>query len=197
MSDVLTAVDADVAPLNISKIIEITEPFTEDESSYLPPWKIENDSLADWALRKIAAEKEELQRIKDIAQEQIDKINLKVEAAERRYENGTRFLTGKLGEYFATVPHKTTKTTESYRLLSGTLKLKKGGIQMEKDDDALVQYLWENGQDGMSKVTRKPNWAEYKKRLQVVDGAVIDTETGEAVSGVTAVEKPDEFKVEV
>ena len=41
-------------------------------------------------------------------------------------ENGTSYLTSCLADFFATVPHKETKTTEKYRLLSGTLTFKKG-----------------------------------------------------------------------
>ena len=63
-------------------------------------------------------EKAELDRIRELADAQIQKIEEKVAAAERRFQNGTRFLTGKLAEYFETVPHKTTKTKASVRLFN-------------------------------------------------------------------------------
>ena len=140
----------------------------ETEDAPRPAWRITDDGCADWACRKIAEEKAELTRIRELAEAQIARIEEKVAAAERRFENGTRFLTSKLAEYFETVPHKTTKTKASYRLLSGTLTRKFGGASMEKDDDKLVEFLKASGK-----------------------------ETGEIVDGVKAIEKPDTFSVDV
>lgn len=79
----------------------------ETESAPRPVWRITDDGCADWACQKIAEEKAELDRITALGESQIEKIQQRLDAAQRRYENGTRFLTGKLAEYFETVPHKT------------------------------------------------------------------------------------------
>ena len=117
----------------------------ETESAPRPAWRIADDGCAVWACRKIAEEKTELDRITALGESQIEKIQQRIDAAQRRYENGTRFLTGKLAEYFETVPHKTTKTKHSYRLLSGTLVKKIGGSTMKQDDDTLLAYLKASG----------------------------------------------------
>lgn len=169
----------------------------ETEDAPRPAWRITDDGCADWACRKIAEEKAELTRIKELAEAQIARIEEKVAAAERRFENGTRFLTSKLAEYFETVPHKTTKTKASYRLLSGTLTRKFGGASMEKDDDKLVEFLKASGNLDFIKTEEKPKWGEYKKRLEIMGGSVVDKETGEIVDGVKAIEKPDTFSVDV
>ena len=160
-------------------------------------WSIQDDSTADWAVEKIGIERAELERIKALADEQINRIMEKVQAAERRCENGTAYLTSKLAEYFGNVPHKKTKTTESYRLLSGTLKMKLGGVDMKQDDDRLLEHLKATGNTDMIQITEKPRWGEYKKRLTIAGSTVIDTETGEVVEGVEVIEKPDRFVVEV
>lgn len=141
--------------------------------------------------------KAELDRITSLADSQIEKIQQRVEAAQRRYENGTRFLTGKLAEYFETVPHKTTKTKHSYRLLSGTLVKKIGGRTMKQDDDALLAYLKASDNEDMIQTTEKPKWGEFKKRLEIVGGQIVDKTTGELVEGVQIIEKPDTFTVDV
>lgn len=169
----------------------------EDEDAPRPVWRITDDGCADWACRKIAEERAELARIRELAEAQIARIEEKLAAAERRCENGTRFLTSKLAEYFETVPHKTTKTKASYRLLSGTLTRKFGGVSMEKDDSKLVEFLKASGNLEFIKTEEKPKWGEYKKRLEIMGGSVVDTETGEIVEGVKAVEKPDTFTVDV
>ncbi len=169
----------------------------EETEGPRPAWRITDDGCADWACRKIAEEKAELDRIRELAEAQIQKIEEKLAAAERRYENGTRFLTGKLAEYFETVPHKATKTKESYRLLSGTLTRKYGGAQMKQDDAQLVQYLKDSGQLEFIKTEEKPKWGEFKKRLEIMGGSVVDKETGEIVEAVQIIEKPDTFSVDV
>lgn len=169
----------------------------EETEGPRPEWRITDDGCADWACRKIAEEKAELDRIRELAEAQIQKIEEKLAAAERRYENGTRFLTGKLAEYFETVPHKATKTKESYRLLSGTLTRKYGGAQMKQDDAQLVQHLKDSGQLEFIKTEEKPKWGEFKKRLEIMGGSAVDKETGEIVEGVQIIEKPDTFSVDV
>lgn len=161
------------------------------------PFRIADDGVADWAVRKIAEERAELARIQALADDQIARIMEKVEAAEKRCENGTSFLTAKLMEYFDTVPHKTTKTTHSYRLLSGTLKKKLGGVQLKPDNEKLLAFLKASGNADMIRTKEEPAWGDYKKRLEIMGGQVIDTETGEIVEGVNIEEKLDTFVVEV
>lgn len=169
----------------------------EAEEDTPPAWRITNDGCADWACRKIAEERAEFARIKELAEAQIARIPEKVAAAERRCENSTRFLTSKLAEYFETVPHKTTKTKASYRLLSGTLTRKFGSRQIKQDDDKLLEFLKASGNLEYIKTEEKPRWGDYKKRLEIMDGSVVDKETGEIVEGVQIIEKPDTFTVDV
>ena len=151
--------------------MDMTAFAKEEEPEGAKHWSIADDNCADWAVNKIAEERAELERIKTLASEQIARIEGKVEAAERRFENGTNFLTSKLAEYFETVPHKKTKTKESYRLLSGTLAKKLGSPQMKQDDEKLLEYLKSSGNDDMIKTTETPRWGEFKKRLAIVGGA--------------------------
>ena len=174
------------------------EAFAMQEQPELPhQWRIADDACADWAVSKIAEERAELARIKALADEQISRIMEKVQAAEKRCENGTAYLTYKLAEYFKTVPHKKTKTTESYRLLSGTLKMKIGGVTMKQNDDKLLEYLKVSGNSDMIQTTEKPKWGEFKKRLEIMGGQIVDTTTGEIVEGVEIVQKADAFSVDV
>ncbi len=138
----------------------------ETESAPRPVWRITDDGCADWACQKIAEEKAELDRITSLADSQIEKIQQRVEAAQRRYENGTRFLTGKLAEYFETVPHKTTKTKHSYRLLSGTLVKKIGGRTMKQDDDALLAYLKASDNEDMIQTTAANHLSRARSSTQ-------------------------------
>ena len=177
--------------------MDMTIFYSDEEKAARPEWRITDDSCADWALQKIREEREELNRIRELAAEQMARIDMKLAAAERRYENGTNFLTAKLAEYFNTVPHKKTKTTESYRLLSGTLKMKLGGTTMKQDDEKLLEYLKSSGNEDMIAIAEKPKWGEFKKRLSIIAGQVVDASTGEIVEGVEIVQNPDKFTVDI
>lgn len=122
------------------------------------PFRITDDRCADWAIRKIADERSEYDRLKALADEQIAAINEKVAAARKRMENGTSYLTSCLADFFATVPHKETKTTEKYRLLSGTLTFKKGATKTKLDETKLVPWLKANGYFGTGEVRE---WYQY------------------------------------
>lgn len=167
------------------------------EEAPRPVWRITDDGCADWAVRKIAEERAELARIKELADAQIQRIEEKVAAAERRCENGSRFLTSKLAEYFQSVPHKVTKTKHSYRLLSGSLSLKLGQPTMKPDNEKLVEYLKAAGLTDLIKTEEKPAWGDFKKQLQIVGASAVDKDTGEIVEGVTIETKPDTFTVDV
>lgn len=161
-------------------------------------FSIENDSCADWAVRCIKKEFEEFERLKVLADEQIAEIQEKLSSAEKRYENKTKYLKSKLKQYFEGVPEKKeTKTKASYRLLSGTLTLKKGGQEYKKDEDALVQYLKSKGMENLIQIKETVKWADLKKQLTIQeDGKVIDTNTGEVLECVSIIEKEDKFDVE-
>ena len=49
----------------------------------------------------------------------------------------------------------------------------------------------------MIQIVEKPKWGEFKKRLEIVGGQIVNTETGEIVEGVEIVTKSDTFVVEI
>ena len=53
------------------------------------------------------------------------------------------------------------------------------------------------GNEDMIQTTEKPKWGEFKKRLEIVGGQIVDKTTGELVEGVQIIEKPDTFTVDV
>ena len=188
---------APAATLDMLEGLDMDAFWHGDETDAPPRWKITDDGCADWALRKIADERAELARIEKLASEEIERIEEKLAAAQRRCENGTRFLTDRLAEYFETVPHKSTKTRATYRLLHGSLVMKLGGQKMKQNDEALLEFLKASGRDDMIQITERPRWGEYKKRLQIQGDSVVDKETGEIVEGVEIVTDPDVFAVQV
>lgn len=157
---------------------------------------IDNDSKAEWALEKIKAEKADMERLVSLCEQKIAEYQEKIELFKKQYENSTSFLVSCLQQYFNTVPHKKTKTQETYKLPSGTLKLKYPGPEFVRDEETLVKWLKDNNYTDHIKIKESADWASLKAKVKVDKGNVI-TEDGEIIEGVKAVDRPPEFKVEV
>ena len=152
---------------------------------------IDDDNKADWAIRKIDEEKQEFNRIRELAEEQTARIEQKVEAAERRFNQRTSYLRSLLGSYFMQVPHRKTKTQESYRLLSGSLVLKLPKVKPVYEEDELVEYLKESGMPDYIKTEEKARWGELKKLLDLSQGKhPVIKDTGELVECIRVEETP-------
>lgn len=158
-------------------------------------FRIDDDIKADWALKKIAADRKECERVKAIALKEIEVLEEKIKHLEETTERKTTFLKGCLAQYFETVPHKATKTQETYKLLSGSLVFKLPSQKMVKDDEKLLEYFKQNNMNEYIKTKETPAWAEFKKNLSIVDDKVIDTSTGEVVEVVKVEETEGLFDV--
>lgn len=158
-------------------------------------FRITDDKSADWAIRKIKEEAEEKDRLISLANSQIDDLKSQIVNLEQNYETKTGYLKGLLSEYFDTVQHKETKTQESYKLLSGSLVMKKPSQRICKDDDSLVTYLEKNNLNNFVDVKKSPKWAEFKKQTEIIDGKVIDTASGEVIDCLTVEDVPVSFNV--
>lgn len=169
-------------------MIEIIE--AHDES-----FRIDNDNTADWALRTISSELAERDRLIKIAEDQIAELQEQITALNEKYNNKTKFLKSCLAEYFATVPHKSTKTQESYKLLSGSLVLKKESQKIVHDDEKLIAYLKANDGEDFIKIKESVDWAGFKKSLSIVGNDVVDTELGCIVEACSVEDVPASFDI--
>jgi phage host-nuclease inhibitor protein Gam len=157
---------------------------------------INNDNAAEWALKKISEEKAETQRLVNVCNTGILEYQKKIEDYNKQLENKISNLKSQLNQYFQTVPHKSTKTQETYKLPSGTLKLKFPQPEFKRDDEKLIKWLKENNQDNFIKVKESADWSELKKVVTVQGGSVVDSD-GVIVEGVTVEEKPPVFDVDL
>jgi len=158
---------------------------------------IDNDQKADWALKKIKAERTELERIKELAEAEIAELEQKIKDEQEASERRCSYLLAALELYFDSVEHKHTKTQESYKLLHGTLVRKAGGVDYLRDDDKLTGWMQEHDYDDMVTIKTSPQWGNFKRLLSAdpETGVVTVAETGEVVDGLKAVQKPDTFDI--
>lgn len=156
---------------------------------------VNNDEKAEWALKKIIEETAETQRYINVCQTMINEYQLKIQMAEAQLESKTAFFRSQLNQYFEIVPHSKTKTQETYKLPSGTLKKKFPQPEFVRDDEKLVKWLKEHGCTELVKTKELPDWAELKKKVNVSGQSVV-TEDGEIVDGITVQERPPVFEIE-
>ena len=149
---------------------------------------VTNDQQADWCLRKIAEADRELERMREWYQ-------LQTEAAQKEHDSRVGYFTCLLQDYFSTVPAKETKTMLKYALPSGELVWNKAKQDFVKEDEEKLLSWCVTNDPELVKAVYSPKWGDLKKRLTVVDGQIVDKETGLFVDGVKTEEKPSEFKV--
>lgn len=194
-----TAHEGEALTLDMMDNLVLPGDVAEDEQQAPQErWRITDDGCADWALKKIKTEKDELDRITELGKLEISRITEQIERAQRRYEQNTAYLTSLLAEFFGTVEHKRTKAgTETYRLLHGQLVMKPATIKAEPDHEKLVKWLRDNGYGDLVKVEESARWGDLKKMLRFVGPVATIAETGELVDGINAAEQPPAFSVKV
>ena len=150
--------------------------------------QILNDDEAEECIKAIRSAEADIVFWKNYYAEALQKI---ADASQRIIDNNT----ARLEAYFDTLPHKKTKTQESYALPSGKLVRKHRDPEFTRDDDELLSWLHDNNGEKFIKVKETPDWAGLKKTLTVLGETVAD-ENGEIIPCIKATERPDEFKVE-
>ena len=157
-------------------------------------FKITDDVMADWAVEKINAARAERDRLLALVQEKMEQLEEKRKLYIVNFEESTSYLRAKLMDYFMTVKTQDTKTMKKYKLVSGTLVLKRQQPVYERDEGALLTWA-ETTAPELVKVKKEVSWADLKKQADVSgDKLLLD---GEIIPGVTVVEREDVFEVQV
>ena len=150
---------------------------------------IDTDAKAEWALTKIREARADRDRWVEWYKAKIDEIT-------QQTDFDTMNLERMLADYFATVPHKKTKTQETYKLPGGKLVLKTQNPEYTRDDKAVIAWAKANGLPQFVKVEEKLAWQELKDATAVFEGHIV-TEDGEIVPGVEVTNREAKFVVEV
>ena len=154
-----------------------------------PKFTVTDDRKAEWCMQKIREAKADKEYWKAFYDAQYKSVAETADATISQME-------ALLEDYFKTVPHKKTATQENYALPSGKLVIKKQEPEFERRDDEIIEWLKANGRTDLVKVSETLNWAGLKKATTVVGENIAD-ENGEIIPGVTVIQRPAAFKVEV
>ena len=160
-------------------------------------FEIKTAQQADWAISKIAEERARAEFFINCAKEEKARLDNQIKDAEKKLENATSFLTGKLGQFLEKeeVPKKETKTQISVTLPAGKIvkKLPKtefvmqGGedVTKHKSDEDFIKEI-KGIDESFIKQTEEVMWGDLKKKLAVDDnGGVYVKDTGEYIESIT------------
>ena len=163
-----------------------------DEQKMIPEeqqdgFKIDSDSKAEWAVKRIKEAEREQNRLLALVDEERAELDVREKEILDNYAKKTDGLKALLEEYlraqYAKEEARETNTQITYQLLSGKLVYKKSGLELKQNADVLVNWCKEHLPDAVN-VTYTPKWAEIKKNIKVVDGIPVYAPTGEVVDGV-------------
>lgn len=153
---------------------------------------IDNPGAANWAVEKVKEERARRDLFIEAAEAQIQRLTGQIAEAREKCDNNTAGLLFKLDEYLDTAPVRKAKTQVSLDLPAGKLVRKLPATEYVRDDEQLIEDLRGTGYVGTKPVLK---WADLKKDIEVVDGAVFLKTTGEVLTGVTTVKKPATFDI--
>lgn len=161
------------------------------EENFIEPegFVIDTDVKAKWAADKIR----EARADRDYW---VDWYEKKIAEIKAQTDFNTMNLERMLAEYFATVPHKKTKTQESYSIPGAKLVLKTQNPEYKRDDKTVIEWLKQNNMTDFIKVKEELAWADLKGATATLEGRIV-TEDGEIVPGVAVIEREAKFVVEV
>ena len=150
---------------------------------------IDTDAKAAWAVKKIAEARADRDRF-------VNWYKAKIKEIEDQTDFNTMNLERMLAEYFDTVPHKKTKTQESYSFPGGKLTMKTQQPEYKRDDKAVIEWLKANNGAQYVKTKEELDWSALKAATGVFDGNVVN-EDGEIIPGITVLYRDPKFVVEV
>lgn len=160
-------------------------------------FEIKTAQQADWAISKIAEERARAEFFINCAKEEKVRLDNQIKDAEKKLENATSFLAGKLGQFLEKeeVPKKETKTQISVTLPAGKIvkKLPKtefimqggGDVTKHKSDEDFIKEI-KGIDEAFIKQTEEVVWGDLKKKLAIDDdGGVYVKDTGEYIESIT------------
>ena len=108
-------------------------------------------------------------------------------------------LKAELMELFKQVPCSDAITQQKVKLVSGDVIVKKAKTNIEcNNKEALLRWCKVNASEYVDqKVVETPKWGELKKNLSIVDGNIMNTETGEVIEleGLEIVEVGEKLEI--
>ena len=155
---------------------------------------IDSEEKADWALRKIKEAENEIEKAEYFAETQIRQIeNWRIKQTDKHYES-IEYFQSLLAEYLQN-KRKEDPKLKSITLPTGNVGFRKRQPKWVYNDDVLLKALENENMNDLIRVKKELNKKAIKKEFKVVDGNVINPETGQVIEGIQIVEQGESLNV--
>ena len=197
-------------PIDTREHIGLAE--DEDEQKQKEEFKIDDDEKANWALRKIRHKKQKIKEKEELAQKEIDKIQKEIDEIKdwlneekSKLQNDIENFKTMLFEYAASIKEED-PDFKTKKLPFGKLQFRKQRPKWQYNDEKLFDSIKEAGYKGTSIIQTKEKLYKSELKaaisssecpLELTDGKVVDTQTGQVIEGVEVQERGEKFKVKV
>lgn len=168
---------------------------SDDQQDYADRerFRITDDAQATWAMRKLAAAREALNGVANVAEAEIARVQAWAEQRSRQALQDAQYFEGILCEYARA---QRAEGRKSVSTPYGTVKSRAGSPRWTIDAEAFLAWA-RTAHPDLIRVKEEPALAAVKDALQVADGGAVDPATGEVVPGVAIAEAEVTYSVEV
>lgn len=149
-------------------------------------FQITNDSVADWAVQKIAQAQKRMDGRKAFVEEEVERLRQWQEAEDAKDQQTIDRMTSLLKPYFDQLRESgALGKRKSYRLPHGTLRVRASGPKWRRvDNDALTKWAESKG---LVRVKTEVAWSDIGKHLRPESDHIgapavfVDPDSGEMV----------------
>lgn len=164
---------------------------------------VDDDNKANWTLRKIKKIKKKQEENKELAEQQIYEIQKEIHEIEQwrdsendKLESDVEYFESLLQNY-ATKLKEENPELKTHKLPFGKLQFRKKPDKWRYDDSKLLESVKKMELQDVIKIKESVNKNKLKKSSKVVEGKVINPDTGEVIEGVVIESVPEQFEVKV
>jgi|SRR5690625_1217331 len=157
---------------------------------------VDDENKANWALRKIKQMNDQIADNNALAQAEIDKIERWQNEVNEQAQSSIDYFQSLLAEY-AIKKREEDPKFKSLKLPNGRIGFRKSQDKWVYDNDKLIESLEKAELKDFIRVKKEPSKKDIKKAFEVVDGKVVNPDTGEVIEGITVENQADKFNVAV
>ncbi|HLO11131.1 MAG TPA: host-nuclease inhibitor Gam family protein [Pseudoneobacillus sp.] len=160
---------------------------------------VKDDIQADTMIEKVKELRREKERFETIYQGKKAMLDAQFGGKIDSLGKQEEYYTKALEDYFNSLPESTfkeSKSSKSYKLLSGTLRTKQQNPEFSFDDSVVTDWLEKHGGEKYVKVTKSINKTELKKAIIIDGDNVVFADNHEVVPGAAITKRANKFIVE-
>ncbi len=164
----------------------------EEDKEETQGWIIDDDVNAGWALRQYSLLDAELERKKNLAKEEQERIKAWLDQEQEKIEKKQALLSQSLSGYLYQLRRDDPKAKIDTPF--GTVTTRKTPAKWTYDDETVIKFLHDAEMNEFIRVKEEVEKTPLKKALKVVDGKAY-TEAGEEVEGITVTDQGEALSI--